>query len=107
VDTAMPEPFPSLLLTDLYELTMLQAYFDCGTNNTATFEFFVRRLLRQRNFLLTAGLAQVLDYLDGLQFSTDDIFLLASKGRFTGHDVAFDSQLHAAIARQTRLALGH
>jgi len=32
-------PFPSPLFTDLYELTMLQAYFDCGMENTATFEF--------------------------------------------------------------------
>jgi len=79
----MPEPSPSLLLTDLYELTMLQAYFDCGMNSTATFEFFVRKLPQQRNFLLAAGLAQVLDYLEGLQFSAEDISLLAGTGRFT------------------------
>ncbi|MFM0511707.1 nicotinate phosphoribosyltransferase [Paraburkholderia sp. RL17-373-BIF-A] len=81
----MTEPLASVLLTDLYELTMLHAYFDCDMNNTATFEFFVSRLPQQRNFLLAAGLAQVLDYLDGLQFSTDDISLLAGMRRFK-HD---------------------
>ncbi|MDR6203944.1 nicotinate phosphoribosyltransferase [Paraburkholderia graminis] len=81
----MSEPLPSLLLTDLYELTMLQAYFDCGMNRTATFEFFVRKLPQQRNFLVAAGLAQVLDYLAGLQFTTDDIRLLREMGRFK-HD---------------------
>ena len=46
----------SILLTDLYQLTMLQAYFDQGMNDTAVFEFFVRKLPDNRNFLLAAGL---------------------------------------------------
>jgi Nicotinate phosphoribosyltransferase (NAPRTase) N-terminal domain len=47
------------LLTDLYELTMLQAYFDSGMNDTATFELFVRALPPRRNFLMAAGLEQL------------------------------------------------
>jgi nicotinate phosphoribosyltransferase len=75
-------PLDSPLLTDLYEMTMLQAYYDGGMNETATFEFFVRALPRERNFLMAAGLEQVLDYLEGLRFSGDDIALLAETGRF-------------------------
>ena len=51
----------SALLTDLYQLTMLQAYLDEGMADTAVFEFFVRALPAGRNFVLAAGLEQVLD----------------------------------------------
>ncbi|MGF6970867.1 hypothetical protein OKW43_007962 [Paraburkholderia sp. WC7.3g] len=43
------------LLTDLYELTMLQAYFERGMNELAVFELFIRTLPPQRNFLVAAG----------------------------------------------------
>ena len=75
-------PPAGALLTDLYELTMLQAYFDEGLEGTAVFEFFVRKLPRGRNFLMTSGLAQVLDYLEGLRFTQDDLDWLASTRRF-------------------------
>ena len=42
----------SALLTDFYQLTMLQGYFDQGMAETAVFEFFVRKLPAERNFLL-------------------------------------------------------
>ena len=73
----------SVLLTDLYELTMLQAYFEQGMNGLAVFELFVRKLPARRNFLLAAGLAQVLDYLADLRFTVDDLTWLRSCGRFT------------------------
>jgi nicotinate phosphoribosyltransferase len=73
----------SVLLTDLYELTMLQAYFEERMNATAAFEFFVRKLPPHRNFLLAAGLEQVLDYLADLSFTADELDWLASTGRFT------------------------
>ena len=47
---------PGVLLTDLYELTMLQAYWTQRMNGAAVFELFVRRLPAQRNFLLASGL---------------------------------------------------
>src|SRR5512138_3654236 len=73
---------PSVLLTDLYELTMLQAYFAERMNATAVFELFVRKLPPQRNFLLAAGLAQVVDYLANLRFTDDDLAWLEQTRRF-------------------------
>ena len=70
------------LLTDLYQLNMLQAYFDHGDTETAVFEFFFRKLPARRGFLIAAGLEQVLDYLEGLRFSAEDIAWLAASGRF-------------------------
>ena len=61
-------PASSPLLTDLYQLTMLQAYHDEGMDDIAVFEFFVRDLPPQRNFLLAAGLEQVLQFLENLRF---------------------------------------
>ena len=43
------------LLTDLYELTMAQAYLAQGMTDIAVFEFFVRKLPPQRNFFMAAG----------------------------------------------------
>ncbi len=76
------------LLTDLYQLTMLQAYFDQGMNDTAVFEFFVRRLPQGRSFLLAAGLEQVLDYLESLRFSEPELAWLERCGRFHPRFVA-------------------
>ena len=52
-------PCSTVLLTDLYQLTMVQAYVEQGMMDTAVFEFFVRRLPAQRGFLMAAGLEQV------------------------------------------------
>jgi nicotinate phosphoribosyltransferase len=68
--------------TDLYQLTMLQGYFERGMNQTAVFELFVRRLPRTRNFLIAAGLEQALDYLERLRFSDEDLAWLRSSDRF-------------------------
>ncbi|HEX9071576.1 MAG TPA: nicotinate phosphoribosyltransferase [Pseudolabrys sp.] len=75
-------PPTSPLTTDLYELSMIQAYLDCGENNEAVFEFFVRQLPVRRGFLLAAGLEDALTYLDTLHFATDEIAWLKSTGRF-------------------------
>ncbi len=72
----------SPLLTDLYQLNMMQAYLDHGEVETATFEFLVRSLPAERGFLVAAGLDPLLDYLETLRFSEDDIAWLASTGRF-------------------------
>lgn len=72
----------SALLTDLYQLTMLQAYFLRGMNGTAVFEFFVRRLPDERHFLLAAGLEQVIAYLEDLHFDDEEIAWLRESGMF-------------------------
>lgn len=70
------------LLTDQYELTMLQAYRAEGMNESAVFSLFVRRLPEHRNFLLACGLDTVLDYIERLCFSDSARTHLASTGRF-------------------------
>ncbi len=72
----------SPLLTDLYQINMIQAYLDQGDTDTAVFELFVRSLPPRRGFLLAAGLAQALDFLEQLRFSAADIDWLKSTGRF-------------------------
>jgi nicotinate phosphoribosyltransferase len=76
-------PATSSLLTDLYQLNMLQAYMDHGQTDTAVFEFFVRRLPARRGFLMAAGLEQALDFLENLQFSNEEIDWLRQNYRFT------------------------
>jgi nicotinate phosphoribosyltransferase len=76
-------PAASPLLTDLYQLNMLQAYLDHGKTDTAVFEFFVRRLPARRGFLMAAGLEQALDFLENLQFSNEEINWLRQNYQFT------------------------
>ncbi len=73
-------PSASALLTDLYQLTMLQGYRAQGMEETAVFEFFVRRLPPNRNFLVAAGLEQVLEYLATFRFEADELRWLANSG---------------------------
>jgi len=74
---------PSAALnTDLYQLTMMQGYFDQDMNDIAVFEFYVRELPPGRGFLLAAGLEQVLDYLENLRFSSHDLQWMRDSGFF-------------------------
>ena len=63
----------SLLLTDLYQLTMLQGYFERGMHDTAVFELFVRKLRPGRNFLVAAGIEPLVEFLEQARFSADEI----------------------------------
>ena len=76
-------PQSSLLLTDLYQLTMLQGYFEQGMNETAVFEFFVRDLPPERGFLMAAGLEQVLQFLETAQFTDKELDWLHGYGAFS------------------------
>jgi len=71
------------LLADLYQFTMMQSYLDRGMNDTAVFEFFVRRLPRQRGFLMAAGLEQALAFLQQLRFTDEELSWLTGCGRFS------------------------
>ena len=79
----------SVLLTDLYQLTMLQAYHRQNMIDTAVFELFVRRLPPNRGFLLAAGLEQVVEYLENLQFTPEELAWLAGCGLFTASFLDF------------------
>jgi nicotinate phosphoribosyltransferase len=72
----------SPLLTDLYQLNMIQAYLDHGKTQAAVFELFIRRLPPRRGFLMTAGLEQAIDFLEQLKFDAGEIEWLARTGRF-------------------------
>ena len=82
-------PIPSAgsrpaLFTDLYELTMAQAYVaDAMADVPATFSLFVRTLPAARNFLLAAGIDTALAALESFRFETADIDYIRSLGRFT------------------------
>jgi nicotinate phosphoribosyltransferase len=89
------------LLTDLYQFTMLQAYWREGSTGEATFSLFTRRLPSQRNFLLACGLADVLEYLEKLRFSSQSIEFLATLGLFDARfldwlaELRFTGDVHA------------
>ncbi len=71
------------LLTDLYQLTMLQAYFREGLGDEAVFDLFVRRLPAERNYLIACGLDDALHYLESLSFSAEALGYLSSLGGFS------------------------
>jgi nicotinate phosphoribosyltransferase len=77
------------LLTDRYQLTMLQAYWQHGMDATAVFEFFVRKLPEQRNFLVAAGLEPALEFLEEFAFAPDEIEWLAGAQNFRSDFLAW------------------
>lgn len=79
----MRDPTTSLLLTDLYQLTMLSGYHRQGMTGEAVFEFFVRDLPPERNFLLSAGQQSVLDFLEHARFEETELAFLRESGYFT------------------------
>ena len=81
-ETSLPSGRQYGLLTDLYQLTMLQAYYVEGMRDTAVFDLFVRRLPERRNYLVAAGLQPALEYLTTLGFSSADLAYLETLGRF-------------------------
>ncbi len=70
------------ILTDLYELTMLQAYYFLEMEEEAVFSLFVRKLPKERNFLISCGLEDVLNFVENLHFSEEDLEYLESLGIF-------------------------
>ena len=83
----------SALLTDLYQLTMLSGYHARGMDETAVFEFFVRRLPAERSFMLAAGLEQALDYLENLRFEAEELDWLHEERGFGAEFIDFLAKL--------------
>jgi nicotinate phosphoribosyltransferase len=77
------------LFTDLYELTMAQAFVAEGLSARAVFSLFVRRLPEHRNFLLACGLDPALAWLERLRFTEDDIRYLRSLRLFSDRFLAW------------------
>lgn len=72
------------LNTDLYQLTMAAGYFRAGKGaQRTTFELFARNLPQNRNFILAAGLAQVVEYLLNLRYTSEEIAYLKSLPQFS------------------------
>ena len=72
------------LLTDFYELTMMQGYFDAESyDRVVVFDVFYRINPSGNGFAIAAGLEQVIDYIKNLRFSEDDLEYLASLGTFS------------------------
>lgn len=70
------------LLTDLYELTMMQGYFKNQKNETVIFDAFYRTNPCGNGYSIAAGLEQVIDYIKGLHFASEDIEYLRSLSIF-------------------------
>lgn len=70
------------LLTDFYELTMMQGYFKNNTNDTVVFDVFYRTNPSGSGYAICCGLEQVISYIKNLNFSYDDIVYLRNLGVF-------------------------
>ena len=71
------------LLTDLYELTMMQGYFkEKDANETVIFDAFYRTNPGGNGYAICAGLEQVIEYIKDLHFEEDDVDYLRSTGLF-------------------------
>ncbi len=71
------------LLTDYYELTMMGGYWKTGRNDiTACFDYTFRELPPHNGFAITAGLEQLLDLVEKLHFTQQDLDYLAGLGTF-------------------------
>jgi nicotinate phosphoribosyltransferase len=82
IETARRHPRTSALFTDLYELTMLRAYFERGMTDEAVFSLFVRTLPPRRNYLIACGLSDLLADIEALRFTDRDLTFLSSLGKF-------------------------
>ena len=72
------------MLTDFYEITMSNGYFEYGfEDKIAVFDMFFRKIPDDGGFALFAGLEQLIDYLKGLKFTEEDIAYLREKGQFS------------------------
>jgi nicotinate phosphoribosyltransferase len=76
------------LFTDLYELSMAQAYTAEGMDKTAVFELTSRKLPSCRNYLIAGGITDAVDYLAGFRFSSDELQWLGRRREFSSEFLA-------------------
>ena len=82
------------LLTDLYELTMMQGYFETQENETVIFDVFFRDNPNKSGYSIMAGLEQVIEYIKNLNFSYEDVDYLRSLGIFSNDFLHYLSGFH-------------
>lgn len=82
------------LLTDFYELTMMQGYFNRPENETVVFDIFFRNNPCGSGFSIAAGLEQVIDYIKQLNFSYEDVDYLRSLNIFSEDFLHYLSGFH-------------
>jgi nicotinate phosphoribosyltransferase len=80
------------LLTDLYEFTMAAGYYRQKMFSPATFSLFIRKYPSNRGYFVSAGLDEVIDFLEGFHFEPDDIQFLQETELF---DTEFLDYLHS------------
>ncbi|MGH7888879.1 MAG: nicotinate phosphoribosyltransferase, partial [Candidatus Binatia bacterium] len=79
----MPTAENLTLLTDLYQLTMAQAYFRAQRMGVATFSLFIRSYPPKRGYFVSAGLKDVLDFLEAFSFDSAALDYLAEQKLFS------------------------
>ena len=79
----------SALFTDMYELTMAASYFENRMVQPATFSLFIRDYPRSRRYFISAGLADVLEYLEGFKFLPEELEYLEKTGFFNPEFLAY------------------
>ena len=82
------------LLTDLYELTMMQGYFEKQNNEVVIFDMFFRENPDNAGYSVMAGLEQVIEYVKGLNFTYEDVDYLRSLGIFDEEFLHYLSGFH-------------
>ena len=82
------------LLTDLYELTMMQGYFESGENDVVVFDMFFRANPCNNGYSIAAGLEQVIEYIKDLNFSYEDVDYLRSLNIFSEDFLHYLSGFH-------------
>lgn len=82
------------LLTDLYELTMMQGYYEKGQSENVIFDVFFRQNPCNNGYSVCAGLDQVIDYIKNLHFTYDDVDYLRGLGIFKEDFLHYLSGFH-------------
>ena len=82
------------LLTDLYELTMMQGYFKNNINEVVVFDAFYRKNPNDGGYAIACGLEQVIEYIKNLNFSYDDIVYLRGLNIFDEDFLDYLSSFH-------------
>lgn len=78
------------LLTDLYELTMMQGYYETGAyKKQVVFDLFYRKNPSGNGYAIAAGLQQAIEYIEGLRFSDEDIAYLQGLNLFSDDFIAY------------------